>query len=220
MGIILNRRRVMGGYKVRPLYIQNGLMGWFDGEWNQDVGVHNSSATTWVNLADKGNDITDIDNSFTWGDNYLLPPVQQAVGTIPSFDRAKTIEAVLTFTGDNFIAVINPTSFTNRWIALRANNTVNFISSGKCAPCPRNQIVSLSSITSYYDSTTTKIFVNGIDKTGGIGAIGNGSTNCFNATYSWGRGTAYFYCLRFYNRELTDEEVLYNYNIDKERYGL
>lgn len=221
--MMINRRRVMCVGSCAPAsYITDGMIAWYDGEWNRDIGVHDPSATTWVNLADNGRDITQIDNRFTWGDKYLLPPVIEKVGNIPSFNEARTIEAVLIFIGTGFLPVINYTDNKYGWIALRGNDTVNFGQYGPCAPCPRGQLVSISGVgvNVSYNTSTNKLFINGTDKKGGSGATGDVNVKCFNSTFSWGSGTAYFYCLRFYNRELTDEEVLYNYNIDKERYGL
>ena len=214
----------MGGGGSAPAeYIQDGLIAWYDGEWNEDIGVHNSSATKWVNLADKGNDITGIDSNFTWGDNYLLPPATAAVGSIPSLYPI-TIEAVLSFTGTGFVPVIG-LLYPSLWIAIRANNTVNFFSGGYYVNVSRNTKVALSALGLRNGGTAknpTAIYKNGVDsmvKQSG-GTLNSYSPWTFNSSFSYGSGSAYWYCIRFYNRELTQAEVINNWNIDKQRFGL
>lgn len=225
MGILLNRRRYMGGGAVAPAeYIQDGLIAWYDGEWNEDIGVHNSSATKWVNLADKGNDITNIDSNFTWGDDYLLPPVTVGVGTIPEFNPV-TIEAVLTFSGTNFIPVIAFSSNRNFWISIRTDNTVNFFTNGHYAPVQRSTKLALSApglVVNNQRTNPSAIYVNGVDsivKSSG-GTLNNWEKNTFNADFKYGSGTAYWYCLRLYNRALTEAEIMNNWQIDKQRFNL
>jgi hypothetical protein len=214
----------MGGGSAPAGYIQDGLIAWYDGEWNEDIGVHSSSATKWVNLADKGNDITGIDNTFTWGDDYLLPPVTAAVGSIPQFTPV-TIEAVLTFSGTNFIPVITFSNTGELWISIRANNTVNFFSGGHYANVQRNVKMALSAPGLWNGSSRqnpSAIYLNGVDsivKSNG-GTLASYTRNTFNSTFSYGSGTAYWYSLRLYNRALTEAEILNNWNIDKQRFNL
>jgi hypothetical protein len=224
MGTLLSRRRYMGKVNGNIGYIQDGLIAWYDGEWNEDIGVHNPSATKWVNLADKGNDITNIDSNFTWGDDYLLPPVTAAVGSIPEFSPV-TIEAVLTFSGTNFIPVIAFSSNRDLWIAIRANNTVNFFSSGHYVPVQRSTKLALSApglVVNNQRTNPSAIYVNGVDsivKSNG-GNLAAWTRNTFNADFRYGAGTAYWYCIRLYNRALTEAEIMNNWNIDKQRFNL
>lgn len=225
MGALLNRRRYMGGGGSTPAsYITDGMIAWYDGEWNEDFGVHNSSATKWVNLADKGNDITNIDSNFTWGDDYLLPPVTVGVGNIPAYEPA-TIEAVLKITGTDLVIVVAFASPTSLWITLRANNTINFFSGGHYANVARNTKMAISA-TGLINGTSRQnpsaIYVNGVDslvKSNG-GTLGTWLKNTFNPDSRYGSGTAYWYCLRLYNRALTEAEILNNWQIDKQRFGL
>lgn len=218
------RRRMMmaaNANKQAEDYIQDGLIGWFDGNWNEDIGIHNPNATSWVNLANKGVDITNISTDFTWGQDYLLPPIEAGVGTIPNFSETiQSIEVVITFSGTGFLVAFSLAN-NNRtiWLGLRGTNTVNFSSGGKSAPCLRGEKVAISG-TNVQDGTSLRIYINGDEKVLSYGATGSCSANTFNSTFSWGRGTAYIYCIRFYNRVLTEQEVIHNYNIDKSRFNL
>ena len=204
-------------------YIQDGLIAWYDGEWNEDIGVHNSSATKWVNLADKGKDITGIDSNFTWGDDYLLPPATAAVGSIPGL-YPTTIEAVLNIGGTGFIPLLT-LSYPDLWISIRGNNTVNFFNGGYYANVQRGAKLALSAPGLRNGSSAknpSAIYINGVDsiiKQGG-GTLASYTRNTFNSIFSYGSGTAYWYCIRFYNRELTEAEIMNNWKIDKKRFGL
>ena len=225
MGTLLNRRRYMGGAKgILPAssYIQDGLIALYDGIENAGAGVHDANATSWLNLANTSESITNIDNTFTWGDDYLLPPLVIQVGIIPSY-KPLTIECVFQ---DTSSGAYIPLGLQVYWIGIRANNTVNFSSGGYYATlASRNAKASISGIMS--DANTAKnpsaIYLNGVSAM--VSSSGMTFTfypNKFNVTqrFQYGTGTFKFYCIRLYDRQLTEAEVLANYNIDKQRFGL
>jgi hypothetical protein len=176
-----------------------------------------------VNLADKGKDITGIDSNFTWGDDYLLPPVTAAVGSIPHLYPI-TIEAVLNIGGTGFIPLLT-LSYPDLWITIRANNTINFFSNGYYANVQRGVKLALSAPGLSNGSSAqnpSAIYINGVDsiiKQNG-GTLNTYTRNTFNSIFSYGAGTAYWYCIRLYNRALTEAEIMNNWNIDKQRFGL
>lgn len=224
MGRIIDRRRVMG--KKDDTYIQDGLIAWYDGEWNESIGRHNASATQWNNLVDGTTPITNIDSRFTWYDNHLFIPQIQNIGTLPNLVPI-TLEVVLTFGGSGFypaftLPAVNYTQSV--WISIRANNTVNFANGGYYAPIQRGAIQSVSALgvsNGYSPINPKAIFINGDDKIiKSGGATGSGSLGSFHSFFYWGSGTTDIYSIRMYNREITEDEVLYNYNIDKQRFNI
>lgn len=38
-------------------YVTDGLVAWYDGEWNVGIGEHDSSATVWKDLSENSNDL-------------------------------------------------------------------------------------------------------------------------------------------------------------------
>lgn len=217
----LVRRRYMGSKSnILPAssYIQNGLIALYDGIENAGAGIHDANATSWLNLANTSESITGIDNTFTWGDDYLLPAANSSSGVIPPYSPVTT-EAVIKIIGTNFVIAV---AFNNNgWIALRANNTLNFYSSGYYAEVQRGEKMSVC-CNGANTTTPDHIYINGVDsivKTSG-GYMNNWVHNRFSLRQQYGNGTAYFYCIRLYNRALTEQEVLANYNIDKIRFGL
>jgi hypothetical protein len=61
------------------------------------------------------------------------------------------------------------------------------------------------------------VYINGIDKAEDIYHYTGTSYIGFIRVFSF---TASIYCCRIYSRDLTAEEVLHNYEIDKARFGL
>lgn len=222
--MILSRRRYMGkvnGIIPASSYIQDGLIALYDGIENAGVGVHDANATSWLNLANTSESITDIDNTFTWGDDYLLPPLVTGVGRIPAC-YPYTIECVFEDTGTG--AYI-PLGLQVYWVGIRANNTINFRNGGYYATLPsRDGKYSVCGImpTNTTENNPTAIYVNGVDAMTKSSGMTFGLTkNVFNsARFNYGTGTFKFHCIRLYNRQLTEAEVLVNYNIDKQRFGL
>ena len=220
----VNRRRVMGGggesYTALS-YVQDGLIGLYDGIENAGNGVHDANATSWLNLANTNESITDIDNTFTWGDDYLLPPSVMNVGRIPSC-HPLTIECVFQDTGSGTYI---PLGLRVYWIGIRANNTVNFLNGGYYVTLPsRTAKISISGIMN--DANIARdpsaIYLNGVSSMiKQAGMTFSFIPNVFNCThFNYGIGTFKFFCIRLYDRQLTEAEVLANYNIDKQRFGL
>ena len=222
--IAVNRRRYMGasgGGGTANLYIQDGLIAMYDGIENAGVGVHDANATSWINLANTSESITGIDNTFTWGDDYLLPPLVQGVGTIPPY-QPYTIECVFQNVGTG--AYI-PLGLHTYWIGIRANNTINFLTNGYYVTLPsRDAKVSISGImrTNIERNQPSAIYLNGVESmVSEQGMTFSFSLDNFNASsFRYGTGTFKFYCLRLYNRQLNEQEVLANYAIDQQRFGL
>lgn len=205
-----------GGSNLLPNYISDGMFAWYDGEHNAGFGRHDNQATSWLNLANHDERITDLDGSlFSWGSNYLLPSVDCSAGIIPPYEPVTT-ECVLTINGTNYICAI---AFNgNYWISLRANNTINFYNAARSVAALRGSMMSVSCVN---PSNPSAIYVNGLK--GSIvngGNLGNWKRNCFCSKNNYGSGSANFYCIRLYNRALTQEEVLHNYEIDRQRFNL
>ena len=53
---------------VNP-YVTDGMIGFWDGEWNVAGGVHGDSAETWSDLSGSGRDAT-LSGTYSWGDKY------------------------------------------------------------------------------------------------------------------------------------------------------
>ena len=86
-------------------YILDGLVGWYDGIWNAGIDSHDSSATTWVNLANPGTrNITLTRASNGWLANALKTKVVKGgdTATIP----AGTFTPALTLSDVNHVEMV------------------------------------------------------------------------------------------------------------------
>ena len=69
--------------------------------------------------------------------------------------------------------------------------------------------------------TGTVCYVNGVAATqDGTGNMNGGSSNCVGARGSSSKFKGKIYCVRIYNRKLTEEEVLANLAVDRARFGI
>lgn len=206
-------------------YVTDGLVAMWDGEWNAGGGVHDASATTWVDLI--GERVAVL-NGCSFADKYLAIGNHNAewTGTLFVSNIDITIEMVfetdfmncgnwatpLTTTDDAF-------SFFRRngeyWESKMPFTSMRpYLKPFKGKPF-YNKLTSRNFVSAYCDGS-------GKDTQTGIAAI-------TETTKTWQIGgnqnrylgdNAKYYCLRIYYRALTDEEIAHNYAIDKERFNL
>lgn len=204
-------------------YIINGLVAMWDGEWNAGGGIHDSTATTWVDLSGSGHDIPLTGGSF--GDNYLS--VSGLAGSTSAITGdIMTIEYVGISTKKSIVQGVmqiqKSGGYYTRHIVYRANNTLNFGASGPCFvvdPTVRLYAAEAFASASGVDGT---LYKNGlITSSQGAGAYVSGS----NTEMKVGNVGGYtFYGeinrIAIYSRGLTAAEIAANYAVDKARFGL
>ena len=213
-----NGMTVKGGW-VNP-YVTNGLVAMWDGEWNAGGSVHDSAATTWVDLSGTGNDLTVsspayfADNSFHVNRASPAAITNNPIGGIPLTLEFCGIEpnndAGLTFGWIN----------VNRFVCHRATYIENFGNNGPGFHVDNGELFSGGEI---YDSESTvsgTVFKNGEIVSSTIGANFSAfNFDGFGARYDF-KSSAIVKCLRLYNRRLTSAEIAHNYAVDKARFNL
>lgn len=229
-------------------YVSNGLFAYWDGIDNRANGTHDSSATTWVDkingytwTADK----TDGTQWWSW-ENDALAFAPTTTGDKPTLGKntfkcarpgtgLRTLEVVFTpqsvaaclgeFTSDN----TNLTDENEQIIGvLSSDNT--FITKGKQNGFSAGNITNIKSITATYDATYAAVtaYMNGTEVTTRGSShsfkyhhftemVLGAQNNTANLTYPF-KGK--IHAIRFYDRELTAEEIAENYALDAVRYGL
>lgn len=228
MGASLNRRRYMGGGGsiVLPIpYISDGLVAAWDGEYNTGTS-HDGNASNWVDCVG-GLTLTGV-NSPGWGDKYAL------------FDRLSSMYFSGTGTDisnvfrQNYVEVVVElsTSLPNVY-RIRAFDTnshelcFHSIQGIKLSTSTNNSyaIATKGVLLSYHiDFSTYSLWENGVALTPTDTKSEPNSGGCTIGASLWrGNYIDYFdgkiYCVRIYNRQLTAEEIVYNYNIDVQRFG-
>lgn len=226
---------------LKNLYIQDGLVAWWDGEWNAGFGVHDATATVWKDLTDTYK-MTATAATDTWDSNCLqmgttiwnLTPKTQFIHLLNSPQRvgeSYTIEMVLSHPNngkknifgqiytvldihtDGFSEVVWLKSGTDIRISLTSEKIHSISLSGERVGNTANQ----KTTWRYNGGNTqsvTRAYTTASDTQSNPLGLGCGHYTAY------GIATARIYCIRLYNRQLTNEEVAFNYATDKRRFNL
>ena len=208
-------------------YIQDGLIGMWDGIENKGYGRHDATTSTWVDLSGNQRDAT-LSGTYSWGKNYWQVKSYYGGGMArwngTNLGDDQTIEFVIAY--------------------IRVGQYSRIIAEGQsvASPCA--------------ESTNLYMYGYGKDARGPAVSLGTDihkhtithpsggqmryyldgellwtmttSNNSTGATYAYfgnradkNRGIdAKYYTMRRYNRVLADDEIALNYAIDKARFGL
>ena len=222
-------------------YTTDGLCYMWDGEWNTRLGIHDPSATVWRDVvsgvvAVPENFKSSESFSFSWGDNcaYLNHcnlVIDQSVLTDIINGGCFTWEvvAIRRDGGSGRLYLFN------NGVHASSGTWQNF-NTGLYVVCGDDDIRSyIPGAKSFYLDTlvsVSAVFDNGYRAGYSKGAIVYEQTVTEKVSrpivlltgsrYVYGDFTtcADIYCIRFYDRELTAEEIWHNYLVDKERFGL
>ena len=216
-------------------YVQDGLVGLWDGIENVGIGTHDSSSETWVDLTGYGRNFA-VYSYFT-DKGLVCDGASNAAycGTqIPALCSAvKHYEVVSKF---NFETVPTSSGTANcMLIHLRSSGTgqivfgTGYMSGGRCRVSlnrllnivPDNAIHSYSCCSYPNRNTTYLTAVDGVEYTPIANYGGGEFANYFYLGSSKNGGTpcpGVIYCLRIYDRELTAEERAHNLKVDRARY--
>ena len=216
-------------------YVITNLQLYYDGINNTGTG-HDSSITTWQDLSGNGNNGTI--NGATWGSNYL------------SFDGTDDWVAIGEMNYDKFtleviaMTTTAPTSsncLIGNW---HAGGYGLAITSGRYArinsyisdawvdlkASKKSNINQLYHYVGTYDGTNLKIYQDGV-LSNSVTTNGNLITTTKSTIMALGVNptgssaekdffAGNIYSVRIYNRALTDNEILHNYQVDKNRFNL
>lgn len=204
-------------------YITDGMLAMWDGEWNVGWGVHDSTATSWVDLSGHGFDFPIPKTGVEWNNQSL----SLAGGTslnrkLPEEQRKSfTVECVAIGTGVTgaFLWLKNPS-----W---NGGALLGWASTGRCY-FPWTRIGDLGdrdlqSASLSWDSTRQTLVRDGIilASTSHTVDVRNILSSIYVGEYNGGfMATMEVFSVRLYNRALTPEEIAHNYAVDKERFFL
>ena len=208
-------------------YITDGLVAMWDGEWNIGGGKHDDNATVWVDLAGNGYDLMSI-VSGGWVNGNARLARRQATGlakTIPMNDIltisvcCKNISVRSNIDARMMIAL----GYQDRKLYLWKDR---FICSIKSTYSPSINIRDVNSFTIEFNASTMNSRPQNLGWYGDVPCETylsewvNSGTQAFIGEEYLNGSAGVFYNIRIYNRYLTQEEITYNWNIDKERFDL
>lgn len=218
-------------------YVDSGLIAMWDGEWNAGIGQHDPDAASWKDLV-SGEDtslpdvVSVLDNGVYFNDNgsvlwTLTPPLADALKSANI-----TIEMCISIVPYN-------------WVAYRTILVTSGLGNEIYIYTPRGVSTTQSYIFyNYYGRASSVDQI--LDDTGcfsGTIAIVCEVSSLMGIRYTNGRNTssatysqipstmptvmqsslmtgATIYSVRIYSRHLTADEVAWNSDVDKERFGL
>lgn len=236
--MIAARQIAFGGSakKWENPYITDGLVAMWDGEWNAGGGKHDANATVWKDLV--GDDDLVCSGDYVWNNGFEYPSTMQGV--------TKAVGNTLYTLGDLSIHIcVSIKSSTPSNIhsgdlfsldRVAGSGIVSYAAS-------KNQPQTFSWWTFGANHASTVVAIDGettsavLAKEGSvINAFLDGrrveywrQTNTLEGFVSIGQlrdqskrsaPNAIVHNFGIYNRALTAEEIAYNYNIDKQRFGL
>lgn len=215
--LLLRRRLLLDNNKIDLGYVANGLVFQIDGIFNTKNG-NDKTSNVWEDLV--GDNFVPI-GSNTWGLNCLNCSSNMTSNkVIPSLGENCTMEIVYKYEGETYhqCGLKNGAPrFKGRpntqspWWQHNGSLRVNYTS-----PLAYNTFYSVATTRS---TNVCKAFLNGILKTT---STLNLTENSGNSLLDIGAGAETMkgkvYAIRLYNRALTDEELLKNYNLDVKRF--
>lgn len=230
----------VGGKTVWPSipYVTNGLIAYWDGAWNAGLGVHDSSATNWVDLSGNGLDLAVNLGICAWGsDGMSISRTVNDTNHYASAGRpitnALTVELVLKRDGNalgcSFSTGRGAGLTHNRWLAFRADNSADMMHGGPKTTIPPTMQQVGFTIAGVWESIGGEnlLYVNGQRRESEGSGFNSGQQNA-DAGFGSGAGNYYdhvasgtrYYSGRIYNRALSAEEIAHNAAIDAVRFGI
>lgn len=209
-------------------YVSDGLILHYDAINNTGNG-HSTTATTWKDLSGNGNDATITGGS--WSDNYLTftqSNQQNGVKTNSNFpiDFNNTFNIVFSLSSLGGVDVLlGSRTTTSNGMMLFNYNTNNRLTLDTMGTSTRTVLGErlaankLYNLTVTFSGTTAKLYIDG--EYVNTVSFTDGSLNFPLTIFTAGEQSnpiGNIYSVKVYNRALTAEEILQNYNVDNSRY--
>lgn len=218
------------------IYVDNGLILYLDGENNVGSNSHSEIANTWYDLS--GNKNNGTIRGATWKENSLyFDGTDDYVSPSKMNYSNISMEAVVSYgeISSGEMSIIGNLENGGYGLLKSSSSTtngfqVNIDGADSVAQSTQNiQTDKRYYLSGNYDGNTINLFENAqkysTTKTGTITTTQNDTVMMIGANPSGSNSDgAYFkgniYCVRVYNRALTDEEIQINYSIDKYRFNI
>ena len=201
-------------------YVDAGLIAMWDGEWNSGFGIHDPEATVWKDLVGE-HDLAIYGTVFQ---NFIRNTTTSVAEAAKTIEGIKTIEVCYCFSGTQnsaygllfYSGVINTTRLG---LVLYLDGYQTFSNVYWQYPNSRDSV--LSTVTATMDGC----FVDGLP----LSPISRNTDQWNNNSYLGIGGRAWqntwktygdWYCIRLYDRVLSNNEIEFNSSVDKERFGM
>lgn len=203
-------------------YITDGLVAMWDGEWNVDGGKHNNNALEWTDLSGNEHNATVPSAGCFDSNSYNF----SKKSTFTDFSNILTNSTGITV---EFIANITKMGNDSAGIYFSLGGIgISFgrygskgIFSYVYGGWTNNQFI----LPTPYPKSIVVVFRKGQSKLAWFDGVAPTATSeywsgKYPSIIGNGNGGGQIYSIRVYDRALTEEEILFNYSIDKERFGI
>ena len=215
------------------LYVQDGLVACWDGIENAGAGIHDSAATVWEDIVGGYKfaltGVTVDDDRMTFAGTATSYGTLDNAGGTATFGAAKngTMEIVYaSSTGTGTQVLLQSTSGFGLAFGFYQGKIITSTVTGSTFPFALDTTTNSIAIRYSSSKPVSPIYTNGwsLAATSGTDAWGsaNASTTFIGVRASKAAGTHFagsIYCIRLYNRQLTDEEIAANYAVDQFRFN-
>lgn len=222
-------------------YITNGLTCWLDGSENSiKGGNHNSSTETWTDISNNNNN-AEIYDLRTWGENYIFfggtsyAKLDSLLGTNRNTNfTVEVIYSSMNYQGMGGVLCSGFGSINSQLRLELGNRIIGYNTGNTSAADGLNFLATNGEICSFVTKMGTNnsigyYYLNGESKGQFISGISPTESTVekeiFLGKSSWGYqslnryANCKIYAVRIYNRQLTDEEIQQNYEVDKQRFS-
>ena len=224
-------------------YVTDGLVAWYDGEWNAGLGKHENNIDYWMNLMTEIPAMV-ISGNISFTNNALIVQKQAFSICLNCYEAVYAItNGIFTIECTGYMQELAETRFY--WLNDQPNTRysssgITLMTHSSRALFITSRLANLLSLVSHNTDDppccgvgTWRIDINQQQQNSAM-FYKNGSYTTrrqLTASPILTNNNLYivandkgpigkFYCLRIYNRRLNEEEIHKNYLIDKERFGL
>ena len=210
-------------------YVMNGLIAWYDGEWNVGIGEPDSSATVWKDLSENGNDLqVRVGYTCYWEDKCLRTDSYRHNNIYAVADIAIQYETcewiveqieyngLVSFSGMGdyrfFEKDTNYVQFFAPYTETTIDGTIPYKGCFQCVYLGGSSLNAFANGEPLYRRTQQNSWgYASIKQNFGIGG---------GSRYSQYQMCGRVFCVRLYNRRLSERELAHNLAIDKVRFNL
>lgn len=199
-------------------YITDGLVAMWDGEWNAGFGSYDPEATIWADLSGNGNDLYLDSADYVFDSDRIVIYPNSTVTSGKTAD-VKSIEVVMSISKSNPLVVGRlihtgkesaGVAIRYRWLLWTAFNNLGMgskIGSDDAFPFSSYHLHNWM----FYQNGNLLSVTSSNATLADMGEIGITTDQYV---------TLHIRSIRMYSRELSVEEIEYNYSIDRERFNL
>ena len=228
-------------------YVTEGLLAMWDGEWNVSVGVHSDTATVWKDISGNGNDCELTDGNYEWWDGAIFglnrtsgiigKLAVASLGTVgmveivcnPGYGRdMQDISNGIILSGGfgDGILIVRIMGYASRKVCqvLSGTHLSGWYQTPGYGTRQEDRTVSIS--TGISGSDTVSWFYNGLPIASPYNFVlgfAQSQYVCIGGYRTTDQRYPFvgpIYCIRVYSRQLTAEEVAWNFALDKERFEI